>query len=81
MLSMPKEVILTETPAKHTDDEEWWELHYSSEDWLRRHPNNTQHYTSVIRKTCADIENLKKGDRILVTIERQRVVKVAAVKD
>lgn len=70
-----KEVVLTKKSKGYRS----WAIHYSPREWLEQHPNDSLYYTTVTKKECPEIEDLKKGDVILVTTVNQGVKKVSSI--
>jgi hypothetical protein len=67
-----KEAILIRNPEKISEKPERWVLYCSSEEeWL---------YPFVTREKCPEIESLRKGDRVIVKLRGNEVVKVEKVK-
>jgi len=68
-------VVVASDPRKTVEwsltGEAWWILQYSPQDWYERYPNSAYTETSVNREICPDIESLKRGDRITVTVQKE----------
>ena len=74
--------FLTEDPVKHPKGKgAWWELHYAPEEFYEKFPDSSLFYTSVTKETCREIEDLKKGDKIIVNTLNQRVINVKSFID
>jgi len=65
------EAVLIRDPEKISEKPEKWTLYCSSkEKWL---------YLFVTRETCPEIENLKRGSKVIVKMSGNEVVKVEKV--
>lgn len=77
-VAFKREAIVLGDPENFSDD--WWSLHYATEEWYDKshgmYPGVSQFGTSVTKEICPEIESLRTGDRIIVFIENQAVIKV-----
>jgi hypothetical protein len=72
MKEFERKAILIRNPEKISEKPEKWVLYCSSEEeWL---------YPFVTREKCPEIESLRKGDKVIVKLRGNEVVKVEKVK-
>jgi hypothetical protein len=79
-----KVVVLMKDPEKFiSDNEEWWKLNYAPKWYFKRFPEYPYWSTAVTKKHCPEVEHLKKGDRLKITIELPtgKVVKIEVVRN
>lgn len=73
-----REHIVTEIKKISKD---WFRLSYSPVEWFKKYPDNDGFYaTGVTKKSCPIIEKLKKGDLIVVTTKKGKVIEVVQGK-